>query len=1756
MDEQQQQRAALPQVPQYFPPSKFDFSKPEEWPRWSTRFNRYRIASGLDKQSQEFQVNAFMYSAGEEAEDVLKALQLTEEQKKSYNDVTAAFEKHCVSKRNVIYERACFNRRCQQPGETVESFITAVHTLAEHCEFGTLRDELIRDRLVVGILDARLSERLQLDAELTLEKAITQIKQSAAVKKQQPGLRGAEPSAGHVEAITKNQMGRKVEYNKTPMERVQTTGCGKCGNTKKHPWKECPARDAECHKCHKRGHFAKICRSAKSVHDIIQSEEEEFEFAFLGEVSSEGEDEWIGMLQLNGRELAFKLDTGAAVNAIPSSIYFRKIHGALQQSRKVLYGPGQHRLEVDGCFKGGLTAKGKTTRQDVYVVNGLSKPLIGLPAIKALDLVRRVDTVETQQKDFKALFPTVFTGLGKLKEPYTIALEPDAVPYALSSPRRVPLPLCDKVKKELDRMVDMGVISRVTQPTPWCAGLVVVPKPNGKMRLCVDLTHLNGWIQRERYILPAVDHTLGMLAGAKTFTKLDATSGFWQIPLAEESKLMTTFITPFGRYAFNRLPFGISSAPEHFQRRMLQMLESCAGAVCHADDILVYGDSQTQHDERLCQVLKKLQEEGLTLNGEKCEFSKNSITFLGHRVSVDGVTPDIEKIKAIQEMPAPTDVEGVKRLMGMANYLSKFLPHLASYTRPIKDLLCGKNEWCWEAPQEEAFKRLKQELSSTQVLAAYSPTAETCVSADASSFGLGGVLTQQQSDGAWRPIIFISRGMSDTERHYAQIEKEALAATWACERLSSYLLGLKFRLETDHKPLVPLLSTKALDELPPRVLRFRLRLLRFCFDIVHVPGKSLITADTLSRAPIQHTFTAEEKEKEAEVKVFLDAVTQSFPATEHRLNDIAAKQKADPICAQLIRYCETEWPERHALPQELALFWPEKGNLTMNGQLLLRGQRIVIPGELRGEVLQQLHSGHQGVVKCRARARQAVWWPGLSSHIRQMVENCNTCSQHRAEQREPLLTTAVQERPWQRVGTDLFFWKNSTYLLVVDYFSRYIEVAHLEVATAETVVAALKDVFSRHGTPETVFSDNGPQYSGSEFQTFARAYGFAHVTGSPRYPQANGEAERAVATVKGLWKGGGDKARALQTYRATPLESGYSPAQLLMGRQIRSDIPQVPAALRPRWPGIRQFRKEERRAKEKQQRRYNQRHRVRVLPQLQSGQEVWLPKENKHGTVVQKASTPRSYIINTEEGSLRRNRTHMRPIHNTQTPDTQDYTEHTPEPGGSGQRKLCIVPPEAEGYTGRYLSAVGRGKSALYIVPVQGNLDMTPLPNCAKEFERMPKATCHTCSVGMPVQLLAAHVAFCGRDKILDVTIERTTDCLEFPENSDTTQENSSDSIDLFLKDSTELPSMSKVPSVKVTCPICQQLYLTECIEAHASFCGERASMAISLVSADKDTDGTEICPKRRRHQDIKSIADIIQSIADKVDPATTFHICITRDQMLERGEAGIDSGALRKEFLTEMLAGIERSFFEGGIDGKVPKYSMTNFEKYNFKTIGEIFAVSLAQWGPPPNFLMQWCYSYISTGEFDQGSITEKDVVDLELMELIKEIEAADSELLMAYTDRILSCGYTGPVSIEKKDDIVRSLVLHSIVRLLPMLQQISSGMKLYDLLTLVQQENDICRQLFVPGSFCKVDADFLVQSLSPVFSEIGTMRHQRESTVVNFLQDFVQAMEDEEEDEHNSETREEDEVNKAEKQNNETHINVGKFCQWLTGQSHICRT
>ncbi|KAI2666998.1 Retrovirus-related Pol polyprotein from transposon 17.6 [Labeo rohita] len=805
-----------------------------------------------------------------------------------------------------------------------------------------------------------------MDSELTLAKAIQKVRQSETVKKQQTIIHsaaGVDPKT-NVDAIKTMRRGKKFQYTGKQRNKDQKFDtpsgkeCGRCGKGRKHTSKDCPAKDVECRKCHKKGHFAVACRNGQAVYTVTEvlSDSDSQDYAFLGEVSTQTTKPWIEKVTLNGDAISFKLDTGADVTSIPDSVFDPKRDGKLDKPLKRLVGPGKHLLDIKGCFQGKMCAKGRSTDQPVYVVAGLTQPLLGLPAIQAMRLVHRVNEVTQADTDFKALYPSVFQGLEYL--------------YLFR----------DKVREELERMECMGVISKVTEPTAWCSGMVVVPKPmKNKLRICVDLTPLNAAVKRERHILPAVDQTLAMMSDAKVFTKLDARSGFWQIPLTPESRPLTTFITLFGRYFFNRLPFGIASASEHFQRRMSQMFENFEGVLCHADDVLVYGRNRQEHDQRLHRVLQKMQEEGLTLN-EKCEFRQEHITFVWHRVSSKGIEPDPNKLKAILQMPEPTQVEDVRRLMGMANYLSKFVPQMA-ITMPLKDLLREKNEWVWGEPQQTAFKKLKSGLSSPKALAQYSNTAETKVAADASPYGIGAILTQKQADNSWQPVTYISRGLTDTEKRYAQIEKEALAVTWACERLTSYLQGLHFTLQTDHKPLVPLLSTRGLDDLPSRVLRFRLRLLRYDYNIVHVPGKNLITADTLSRAPLTDTPSAEDLQLEKEVQVFVDAVVSSLPVTDTRLEKIKQAQQTDETCKTVARYCQTALPQKHRVSTGIIPYWQVRAELYLVGDLLMKGDRIVIPQTLRGEILHKLHEGHQGIPKCHARAQASVWWPGISAQI-------------------------------------------------------------------------------------------------------------------------------------------------------------------------------------------------------------------------------------------------------------------------------------------------------------------------------------------------------------------------------------------------------------------------------------------------------------------------------------------------------------------------------------------------------------------------------------------------------------------------------------------------------------------------------------------------------------------------------------------------------------------------------------------------------
>lgn len=1240
-------------------PEPFCFARPEEWPKWIRRFERFRVASGLVSRGEEAQVNTLIYAMGDQADDILRSFTLSEEDRKNYTAVKGMFDSHFVQRRNVIFERAKFNRRRQEEGESVEAFITALYTLAEHCGYGGLHDEMVRDRIVVGIRNSKLSEKLQLDPDLTLASAITQVRQSEAVKLQQSVIRGKPDTP--VGAVQRGKGGlRPNKGSRNSGDSSHKSGkdsCPRCGRYPAHEKAQCPAKDQICRSCNKRGHFRVVCRSGAKVRGI-ETGTDTTESVFMGTLSDgrSSNSPWTITLTLEGKPVVMHIDTGAEVTVISQQMWRSVGRPELLPIDRTLRGPDQRVIPTIGKFTGTFTVGVQQSEEDIYVAKGLSKSLLGQPSISSLGLIKRVATVDgSNPLSPKDQFPSLFRGLGRLEGEYTIELRDDARPYALTTPRRVAIPLLKSVRQELNRMEELGVIAKVNQPTEWCAGMVVVPKANSQVRICVDLTRLNLSVKRERHPLPAVDQTLALLAGAKVFTKLDANSGFWQIPLAPASSLLTTFITPFGRYCFHRLPFGISSAPEHFQRRMSEALSGMTGTVCMMDDILVHGRTREEHDDRLREVLQRLSDLGMTLNSEKCLFAQSSVKFLGHVIDSQGIRPDPNKVSAIEHFSRPTNVSDVRRFLGMVNQLSKFSPNLADMTQPMRELLVKENAWAWGDAQEKAFGSVKRALAASPVLALFDPNLETVLSADASNHGLGAVLLQRQLTSDLQPVAFISRSMTPTETRYAQIEKEALAFTWACERLADYLVGMEFHIQTDHKPLVPLFSSKHMEELPLRVQRFRMRMMRFQFTISHIPGKNLIIADALSRAPVS-TPTRADEVLQQETTLYVNSVIDSLSAPEARLQEIKQHQEADEACQQIVQFCQSGWPAKSSLSSEVKPYFPLSAELSVEDNLLLRGGRIVIPPSLRKTYLDRIHNSHLGISKCRERARQSVWWPGISKQLEELIQNCHKCLKAQKQRSQPLTPTPLPTLPWQKVASDLFEWKGATYLLVVDYFSRYIEIARLDRTTTADVVTHLKSIFARHGIPEILISDNGPQYSSREFQDFAEEYEFRHITSSPYFPQGNGEAERAVATIKNLLKKGDDPYKSLLAYRSTPLKLGYSPSQLLMGRILRTTVPTTRAQREPCIPDLSLVRSRDKTNKARQKKNFDSHHGARELSPLLPGDQVWVPQRECEGEV-QEEVTPRSYTVETEDGSVRRNRRDLIRLPNCESSESSQQTE-------------------------------------------------------------------------------------------------------------------------------------------------------------------------------------------------------------------------------------------------------------------------------------------------------------------------------------------------------------------------------------------------------------------------------------------------------------------------------------------------------------------
>ncbi|XP_064475331.1 uncharacterized protein K02A2.6-like [Ornithodoros turicata] len=1169
----------LPPFPPFDPHSDAT-SLAQRWIKWQARFDNFLLAANVTDASRKRAM--LLHYAGEEVYDIFNTLSNTGS---DYDTAVACLKQHFAPKKNVVYERHVFRLARQNPGETLDQFHVRLRKLSTTCEFTDVDKELL-SQIIEGTTSQRLRRTALRETDVTLDKVLATGR----------SLENAEVQATSIENPAQSHSVQKIETKKgthstrpknKARDKRRTERCTGCGGSWPHPNGKttCPAWGATCLKCHKRNHFARWCRStaegtatiqslttsSKPQSSLRQASSEESVFHVQSVINNLP----VITVIVNKTPVDFFLDTGSGVNVVGEQTWSEHFQETLEETRTRLvpYGLKQE-IPVMGTFTATFKTQGKSVRAPIFVVKGPQASLLSYQTASELNLINIVQSVGQETSvDARREFPRLLEGLGKLKNfQVKLAISSNVKPVAQRH-RRIPFRMRKALEAELTRLEDMDIIERVTGPTPWVSPVVVVPKPHteGAIRMCIDMREANRAIARERHVMPTVEDIINTLNGAAYFSKLDLNEGYHQLELEESSRRITTFSTHCGLRRYKRLLFGVNAAAEIFQDAISQVLPDEDGIINISDDILVSGRSIEEHDRRLRLVLKNLEEAGLTLNLKKCVLGSRSVKFFGHVFSAQGVTIDPGKVRAVAEMTSPRNAAEVKSLLGMVNYCSRFIPRLAEIVEPLRRLTHTDVEFSWNQEQEDALERLRKEMSHAPTLAYFDDRKNTYVITDAGPEGVAGILVQETRDKKDHSILaYHSRPLTPTEKRYPQIDKEMLAIVSMVERFRVYLAGGRFTVKTDHLPLVSILKN-ASAKLSARLERLSLRLQHYVFDVEHIPGKTN-PADYLSRHPPSTKEGSPMKEAVA-AEEYVSFLVRCATPKAMTLQDVQKAYKDDEQMDLLIaalrrpdkKFCRHLWKHGKLKP-----FNQIKEELTVTeSNLVLRGPRLVIPEKAQMEVVQLAHRGHQGMVKTKQLIREKVWFPGIDKMVEAVVRNCEACQRTVEEKKNlPLVMTELPDGPWLSLAADFAgpLPGNKYLLVVVDEYSRFPVVATLSSLNGGTVTTKLNDMFTVHGIPEVVKTDNGPPFFGKEFADFMKHNGIRHHRVTPLWPQANGEVERFIKNLKKTikaacvgghnWKDEIDE--YLLNYRATPHSTtGVTPAELLFGRKIRTKLPQM-----------------------------------------------------------------------------------------------------------------------------------------------------------------------------------------------------------------------------------------------------------------------------------------------------------------------------------------------------------------------------------------------------------------------------------------------------------------------------------------------------------------------------------------------------------------------------------------------------------------------
>lgn len=1302
MSQQSAAAAAAPTVSPNVPlppPLSIDGDMEENMSFFESNWKNYATAIGMNDWSvvdEPKKVSFLLSVVGAPALKKYFNFELTAQDKQNSDTVLAAIRAKVVCKRNLIVDRLEFFSAAQLSSESVDEFVCRLKSLAKPCKFGALEPELITYKLVTSNKWPHVKTKMLTMNDVDTAKAIDL-------------CRMEEITAKHSQVLS---LDRKLDVNKVKTSKSRK--CKFCGEWHVFAKGSCPAYGKKCKKCSGKNHFEKVCRVGKesfSKHGksrkVKEVKDEEYSTDGsdsehdYGEQSSDSEVEGeIGkiydnsqkggsvlaevMMKADGKwkNVKCELDTGANTSLVGYDWLCKLTNDpdpVLLPSPFKLQAFGGNAITVLGQVKFPCKHKNKKYILVLQVVDVSHRPLLSLRVCTTLGLVKFCKNVSvssplSSNNDMEMLkiyriraeeivdqFSDIFNGYGKMEGEVTLEVD-TTVPPVIQQPRRVPIALRDKLQAELDKLQQDGIITREYNHTEWVSNILLVRRGSegsNALRICLDPIPLNKALKRPNLQFVTLDEILPELGQAKVFSTVDAKKGFWHVVLDENSSKLTSFWTPFGRYRWLRLPFGITSAPEIFQTKLQEIIHGLKGVECLADDLLIYGRGETfeealvDHNRNLEKLLLRLQQHNVKLNKAKLKLCETSVKFYGHILTTQGLKPDESKVSSIVHYPTPSNRAELHRFVGMITYLSRFIPNLSANCVSLRQLISEKVPWEWTSLQNEEFLKLKSLVADIKTLRYYDVRQPLVIECDASSFGLGAAVFQQGGI-----IGFASRTLTATEKNYAQIEKELLSILFACTRFDQLVVGNpKTIIKTDHKPLINIFK-KPLLTAPKRLQHMLLNLQRYDIEIQFVTGKENVVADAISRAPHNDTLETQSFKKMNIYRVFKQLedwkLSSYLSISDACLATIIEATLQDSALQAVRHFIQNGWPNSiKIVPASAKMYYKYRDELSTQDGLIFRNDRIVIPSSLQRSMIDRVHASHNGIESTLRLARENVFWPGMSPQITDVVKECSVCARYGSSQpKPPMQSHPVPIYPFQVVSLDIFFaeyrGRKRNFLVMVDHYSDYIELDILKDMTASTLVEICKRNFARYGVPQLVISDNGTNLVNEEMKNFAKLWNFEHSTSAPSHQQANGKAEAAVKIMKRLIQKSEDTGEnlwyAVLNWRNTPNRIGSSPACRLFSRSTRCGVPASVEKYLPRaFPNVSENILENRRKI-----KYYYDRKARDLPTFEPGSPVYVqlhPESDKKWTpaVIQHKDNERSYMVEARGSCYRRDLVNIKP---------------------------------------------------------------------------------------------------------------------------------------------------------------------------------------------------------------------------------------------------------------------------------------------------------------------------------------------------------------------------------------------------------------------------------------------------------------------------------------------------------------------------------